>query len=167
MKIIISDTNIFIDLLNIELLDIFLKLEYEIHTTDFVIAELNDNQVKILGKSINENKILLDKANEDDLVEIIKLQHKKRTLSITDMSVYYFAKEQNAIILTGDKQFRNYAKDNKRDVRGILWVLDEILKQELLKEGILIEKLTKLIASNKRLPADDCKKRLMKWKDEN
>ena len=48
MKIVISDTNIFIDLININLLDTFLKFEYEIHTTDFVIAELNDIEAKLL-----------------------------------------------------------------------------------------------------------------------
>ncbi len=143
------------------------ELENEIHTTDFVLNELNDLQIKILEKCINESKILLDKADADELVEIIKLQSKKRTLSITDMSVYYFAKEQNALILTGDKQFRNYAENNKMRVRGILWVLDETLHRKLLNKIVLADKLTKLMSTNKRLPADACKKRLMKWKDEN
>ena len=167
MKIVISDTNIFIDLININLLDTFLKFEYEIHTTDFVIAELNDNQVKLLERYLKVNKIILEKANEEELFEIIKLQSKKRTLSVTDMSVYYFAEKQNALILTGDKPFRIYAENNKVKVRGILWVLDEILNQKLLNERILFGKLTKLMASNKRLPADACEKRLMKWKDNN
>lgn len=163
MKLIISDTNIFIDLINIELLDEFLKLEYEFHTTDFVVNEISDEQNQVLLKNIEDNKILLDKANADELSEIIELQSKKKSLSIVDFSVYYFAKKQNAMILTGDKSFRNYAIEQKFDVKGILWVLDEVLDKKLLDENIMIEKLELLITTNKRLPKDECDKRLKKW----
>ena len=40
MEIVISDTNIFIDLWNIGLLERFCELPVSIHTTDFIIGEL-------------------------------------------------------------------------------------------------------------------------------
>ena len=40
MEIIVSDTNIFIDLHSCGLLDSFFKLPYNVHTTDFVMSEL-------------------------------------------------------------------------------------------------------------------------------
>jgi hypothetical protein len=40
MEIIVSDTNIFIDLHSCALLDSFFKLPYNVHTTDFVMSEL-------------------------------------------------------------------------------------------------------------------------------
>ena len=40
MEIVISDTNIFIDLWNIGLLERFCELPLSIHTTDFIIGEL-------------------------------------------------------------------------------------------------------------------------------
>ena len=39
-KIVVSDTNIFIDLIKLDLLGDFFSLPWDIHTTDFVISEL-------------------------------------------------------------------------------------------------------------------------------
>lgn len=38
--IVVNDTNIFIDLISVDLLDEFFSLPIDIHTTDFVINEL-------------------------------------------------------------------------------------------------------------------------------
>lgn len=164
MKIVISDTNIIIDLLNTDLLEYFLKLRIEVHTTDFVLVELYDEQIKILDKKIEEEQLIIDKANEDDIDEIIKLQSEKTTLSINDISVFYFAKKHEAMILTGDKSFRKYAEENEIEVRGILWVFDELLNNELLNKNTLADKLRTLMKTNKRLPSNEVIIRLEKWK---
>lgn len=39
-QIVVNDTNVFIDLLEVGLLDKFFLLSWEIHTTDFVMLEL-------------------------------------------------------------------------------------------------------------------------------
>ncbi len=163
MKIVISDTNIIIDLLNTDMLEYFLKLKIEVHTTDFVLVELYDEQIKILENKIEEKQLFIDKANEDDLNEIIKMQSEKTSLSINDISVYYFAKKQEAMILTGDKSLRKYAEENEIEVKGILWIFDELLNKELLSKKALADKLRTLMKTNKRLPSDECDSRLDKW----
>lgn len=51
MEIIVNDTNIFIDLYSCNLLDDFFMLPYNIHTTDFVMNELKeDEQRKVVTK---------------------------------------------------------------------------------------------------------------------
>lgn len=40
--IVVNDTNIFIDLIAVDLLDKFFSLPIEIHTTDFVVHELTE-----------------------------------------------------------------------------------------------------------------------------
>lgn len=50
MEIVISDTNIFIDLWNIGLLKRFCELPLSIHTTDFIIGELKTQGVKDASK---------------------------------------------------------------------------------------------------------------------
>ena len=44
MDIIVNDTNIFIDLHTSGLLNEFLNLPIEVHTVDFVISELTDDE---------------------------------------------------------------------------------------------------------------------------
>ena len=42
-KIVVSDTNIFIDLISVSLLDGFFSLPWEIHNTDMIMKELKDS----------------------------------------------------------------------------------------------------------------------------
>ena len=58
MEIVISDTNIFIDLWNIGLLERFCELPLSIHTTDFIIGELKTQGVKdaIIPRRKNHNQ---------------------------------------------------------------------------------------------------------------
>ena len=46
MKLLINDANILIDIAKLGLVDAFLSLDFDLHTTDFVFAELNDNSKK-------------------------------------------------------------------------------------------------------------------------
>ena len=44
MKIVINDANILIDLAKLELIPVFAKINFDLHTTDVVIEELNEEQ---------------------------------------------------------------------------------------------------------------------------
>jgi len=47
MQIIINDANILIDLLKIDLVDSFFQLPYQMHTTEEVLAEVEDPNKKV------------------------------------------------------------------------------------------------------------------------
>lgn len=64
MKIIVNDTNIFIDLHSVGLLEELCRLPYDIHTVDFVVAEIEDaEQREIFDKLVDENRIIVDGFN--------------------------------------------------------------------------------------------------------
>ena len=44
MKIFINDANVLIDLVELDLVSEFASLPYELHTTDFVLNEINEEQ---------------------------------------------------------------------------------------------------------------------------
>ena len=48
--IVVNDTNIFIDLISVDLLDEFFSLPIDIHTTDFVVHELTEPLQQKKGK---------------------------------------------------------------------------------------------------------------------
>ncbi len=57
MKIIVNDTNIFIDLHSVVLLEALCDLPYDIRTVDFVVNEVtNHAQAEALEVMINEGK---------------------------------------------------------------------------------------------------------------
>ena len=59
---VVSDTNIFLDLLSIDLLAAFFSLTFDFHTTDFVIAEIKEkHQQKLIAKYIENGKLFIKK----------------------------------------------------------------------------------------------------------
>ena len=122
MEIIVNDTNIFIDLHSIGLLDALCQLPYDVRTVDFVIDEITDpSQSAALSVLITDGKIRVESFNADELQEIIE-EHSNvpGNISITDCSVCYYARKNSATMLTGDRQLRKYAEASKVVVRGIL-----------------------------------------------
>lgn len=73
MEIIVNDTNIFIDLHSIGLLECFCQLPYEIRTVDFVMAEIsNPQQYAEIERLANEGKILVASFTPEELSEIVE-----------------------------------------------------------------------------------------------
>lgn len=44
MNLLINDANILIDIVKLDIVEAFLSLNFDLHTTDFVFAELNADQ---------------------------------------------------------------------------------------------------------------------------
>ena len=60
MDIVVSDTNIFIDLIAVGLLERSCELPIRIHTVDYVINEITDvSQKAIINKLANDGKIIV------------------------------------------------------------------------------------------------------------
>lgn len=70
-KIVVSDTNIFIDLISVDLLTDFFKLPWEIHTTDMIIHELliaeQQEAIKVFEE---EGRLLVKKHSPKEMVEL-------------------------------------------------------------------------------------------------
>lgn len=65
VKIVVSDTNIFIDLISVNLLDGFFSLPWEIHTTDMIMRELKDSNQKVVVDAFRQVVALLPKKDTD------------------------------------------------------------------------------------------------------
>lgn len=166
MNIVISDTNILIDLIDLEMFGTFLELPLNIKTTDFVVSiELDEfKQLKVLESAL-ANKIEILEADTEQLKEVKKIFADTKGLSLTDCEVYYFTKElEDTVLLSGDKKLRKFAKSNGLDVRGIIWIFDLFEEYSLYNVKFLALKMEELLSKNIRLPTDECKKRINKWR---
>ena len=167
--IVVSDTNVFIDLVKLDLLGDLFALPWDVHTTDFVISELTDPAQKAAITSyIKRNKLTIGKLSAEEVDEIV--QRSGATggkISITDFSVCLYSKKNGYTLLTGDKNLRKIAISENITVHGILYLFDELVSNSILPLALAIEILKQLKVLNTRLPLDEVDARIRKWGSEN
>ncbi|WP_251623512.1 hypothetical protein [Odoribacter lunatus] len=163
--IVVNDTNVFIDLCSIDLLDDFFKLSQKIHTTDFIINELVKKEQRIKIEKFIETKNLTIKIHtSEELMEIVRFQQEQdNNVSIPDCSVWLYAQKNHYRLLTGDNKLRKSAIKSGATVSGILYVFDQLIEQGILSPKTAAEKLNLLRNINNRLPDKDIAERLKKW----
>lgn len=167
MKILVNDTNIFIDLHSVGLLEEMCRLPYEIHTVDFVVAEIVDaDQRRIFDELVAGGGISVDGFTADEVIEIVE-EHSpvSGNLSIPDCSVCYFARKHNVPMLTGDRRMRRYAEEQSIEVHGILFIFDELVKHDIISTSMAADRLEELFAINARLPKAEIRERINRWRN--
>lgn len=153
-----------IDLVHLNLMDGFIKLNLELKTTDFVFEELNDYQKNIIENYVSLGDIeLLITEEESDFESIATILENSSGLSFEDCSVWHYANKLNGILLSGDGKLRKQATANGIEVKGILYVFDQLLLNELISFDLAIEKIKQLYEINPRLPISSKNERIDNW----
>ena len=169
-KIVVNDTNVFIDLYEVGLLEEFFSLPWEVHTTDFVMLELRrEGQHETVAKYKADKRLVVPVFEAKEMSEIGNLfqQNMYRTnLSLTDCSVWYYAKVNNYILLTGDRKLRTVSDYDGVEVHGVIYVLDTLVELNIISSQVAVEKLLQLYVINPRLPKEEIDKRINLWKAE-
>lgn len=164
MRIIINDANILIDLVHLDLMNEFIKLNFDLKTTDFVFEELNDDQKVIIEIYINSDDIeLILTDTEEDFESITTILENSSGLSFEDCSVWHYANKLDGILLSGDGKLRKQALANGISVKGILYVFDQLLLHEIISFELAIEKIELLYEINPRLPIQSKNDRVASW----
>jgi len=165
MQIIINDANILIDLLKIDIVDSFFQLPYQMHTTEEVLAEVEDPNKKVFETYINSNQFQIKVFEYPEIVNINQLFEKHSSLSFQDCGCFFYSALLSSPLLTGDKNLRKTAEKEKITVFGILWVFDQLLTHDLITKKTAHKKLVELMDINPRLPSTECRKRLNLWEE--
>lgn len=134
------------------------------HTTDFVLEELNARQRTVVDQLISTGKIsVIVTEQTDDFMGITQLLTASTGLSFEDCSVWYYSKKLNGILLTGDGKLRKQANRDNVTVKGILYVFDQLVDTGIITSSQACAKLIELQQINPRLPQAEITKRLQEW----
>lgn len=166
MIVVVNDANILIDLIKLELVECFFKLDWEFHCTDLIIEnELYDDQKAILIPYIKSGKLQIQAVSGEDFLKIISMQTETPQLSDKDCSALLYAQKLNASLITSDNALRKCAKARHVEVHGHLWVFDALIDQDCITPGLAIDKLNELGTVNPRLqlPRKECEERIELW----
>ena len=167
MELLISDTCILIDLHNGELLEKIHELPYSLGIPDAIIYGTFDDEPEL--NRINAEQIIdagfqVFSLDSDGLLEVFEIYNKYTKPSLTDIFGLVVAKRNNAILLTGDGSLRKSAAKENVEVKGTLWIMDEMIKHDILDKEYAAKSLNKILVEGAYLPKSECQKRLKQWK---
>lgn len=165
MKLIITDSSVFFDIIKIQALPEFFALDFEICTTDFVRGEILESeqreQIEIFIRS-HQFTVFVLSGKEIEELETFKTKRFFKTL--IDKTVLWKAKQLKCPLLTGDAKLRSEATEQGITVHGSLWVIRMMVESKVVTANTGIDFLEKLKVSNDRLPLDEIEKLIRKLK---
>lgn len=128
--LLISDTNVLIDLEESSLIAFLFRLPFEIAVSDMLFdLELRDKYGYLLEDGL---KIISLTAESIQNIEILMTKSSKP--SIIDYSALSLALQEGCPLLTGDRDLRNAAKSEGVEVHGTLWLVEQMIHSELIDQ---------------------------------
>ena len=85
-------------------------------------------------------------------------------LSIQDLAALIVARENGAILLTGDRRLSELAAQQNLEAHGVLWLLDLMVAQKVLTGHEAADGLEAISRMGARLPPSECQQRLRLWR---
>lgn len=154
MLLIISDASVLIDIECGELTGTMFSLSYQFAVPDTLFAEElaeRHSHLSQLG--------LISKSMSGDLVaEAYSLHQKYIKPSVNDMLALTLAKHEGCQLLTGDKALRDAAKELNVEVRGTIWLVEQMLQFEKITFDVARVAFQQMKDSGSRLPWSEVEK---------
>lgn len=165
MKLIITDVSVLFDLYHIKVLPEFFALDVEICTTIFVYNEIvQQEQIQEFETFKRTQKLtVLDLLPEEE-EQVLNFKLKRNLKSIPDKTMLWKAIQLKCPLLTCDDKLRREAIENDIEVHGSIWVVTELVKQNIINNLKAIELLGQLKKINTRLPFDEIDKIIKRLK---
>jgi predicted nucleic acid-binding protein len=161
MKLIITDTNVLFDIIKVGALPEFFSLDFDICTTVFVIDEIKPSlQREQVETFIRSKQLTVFDFSGEDIEGIVNFDILRDLKRFTDKSVIWKSVELKCPMLTGDKKMREVAEKLGIEVHGSIWVIDELIRNQLISPAKTVGLLELLIATNSWLPRNEIEKEL-------
>lgn len=154
--LLISDANILIDLECANLSKTVFALGYRFGVPDVLFAEeLEQQHAHLLTYGLESLSL-----SPQVIANMAQLADKYRKPSRNDLFALALALAEQCPLLTGDAALRSAAKKEGADTKGTIWLIEEMIKRQLLSitEGRRAYELMK--SRGRRLPWDEAHARL-------
>jgi predicted nucleic acid-binding protein len=163
MKVAVKDACVLIDLANGGLLEAWFQLGIETHTTDLVVRQVKTDQHWQTVSGLIEAGLLKVATLTGEQVERMNRDLGSLPVGVEDQTALFLALELDAILLTGDRRLRLEGLKRRLEVRGVLWILDELVAKQLLDPRLAAVKLRLMLDEGAFLPRDEYEKRFQSW----
>ena len=166
LKVAVQDANVLIDMELAGLFELWFQTGIEMHTTDLIRAELVTGGHKQAVGFIKTGHVCEHGLNFEDLMAVAALEMEVGSKAkFNDCSVLFLAMKLGAILLSGDKPLRKAGAERGLEVRGTLWIFDQLVERKLVPAREAARKLKHLRKQARFLPEDECLSRIKKWEE--
>jgi len=152
--LLISDTNVLIDIEDGKLTSPLFKLPYEIAVPDVLFeSELREKHGHLL-----QSRLIIKSLTSEFVqrAEILRTKHPRP--SIMDHFALSLAMQEQCPLLTGDKDLRDAAIKENIEVHGTVWIVRELLQAKLIDQMQARNSFDSMKAKGSRLPWSDVEK---------
>ena len=167
MDIVVTDTNIFIDMISLDMLGLFFALPFTFHTTDFVLNEFTESykeQKQAIQEYVDKRILIVKTFSVAEVEEIFQYKTiESSKLSFTDCSVLLYAQKNSYIILSNDNLLRMKSIEKSIGVHGTVFIFDLCVEMNMMTIEEAYQKLNQWLTDNPRAPRKECEKRLHSW----
>lgn len=164
MKVAVKDANVLIDLVEGDLLGLWFRLGIETHVPDLVLAEIqHPEHRRLVLAMVQSGNLRVGRFGPAELTQI-NLYKQRYRISLADASAILLAEQMQATLLSGDKLVRKGGQSLDLDVKGLLWVFDELVLRDLLGAADAAVRLERVVEAGAHLPGEQVQARLRKWR---
>lgn len=161
MMLLISDSNIIIDMEVAELTEVMFTMPHEFAVPDVLYhEELHPACEPLINLGL---QIHVLPSEVMATVEPLRAMH--RRLSANDLLAMVLARHMECPLLTGDRHLREAAATLNLQVYGTLWLMAEMFRAEILSVHQVEEAYALMRVASRRLPWDDVELQLQEMSE--
>ncbi len=155
----VIDASVLIDFNSGGVLEYLFQLSVDWIISDFAMEEIKEPAPDAL-RAMGLQELEL---SGQEVSKAIQLREDYPNLSVYDIAHLLLALREQAHLITSDQLLRSVAVSKGLRVHGTLWVLDELIRQNLLSEQVAGHALRKMLEARRWLPSAECARRLKRW----
>ncbi len=162
-KLLISDTNILIDMIVSGLLDAMFTLDYEFALPDALFEEeLRENHPELPDQGLQ--LLVLEEVAINDTSDLLQA-HRRTGVSVHDCMALALARQEECPLLTGDGALRQVSILENIEVRGTIWLVGELIEAKAISVDRAALAYESMKADGSRLPWDDVNRQIEEQRD--
>lgn len=156
MQLLMSDTNVLIDMEEGKLLALFFDLPFTFCVPDILyFEELEAQHAHLMDMGLS-----LKELTAESLLEAQPVMQRHSGPSRNDIFALLLAKQEECPLISGDSDLRTAAKIEQVEVRGTLWLVEEMVHHALIDTEQALTAYEKMEAAGRRLPWAEARKRI-------
>lgn len=148
MRLLISDANILIDMEEGQLIEQMFRLPWTFSVPDILfVEELQAQHAYLMEKGLQVGEL-----TPDSMLYAFQLSQRSHGPSRNDCFALALARQELCPLLTGDKALRVLADGEQVEVKGTIWLVEQLMTEKIITRQEAREAYARMRENARRLP---------------